>query len=175
MLGSAPMSASDPPRAAAPAELPDVAAVLAGVLARVPRERQPLLVALAERAAAERYRDWADQIGDAERAAKLRACADREEEIASRVEALYPEAGALQDEVRRAVPDLSEITRSLFAGRPLAQQLAIQARGERLGAGTWRAYAGEAESEAVRATLLACADLEEASAQVLDAILGEAA
>ena len=167
------MSASDPP-SAVPAELPDVATILARVLTRVPREQQPLLLTLAERAAAERYRDWAAQIGDADRAAELRACAEREEEIARRVEALYPDAGAILDGVRRAVPDLAEITESIFGARPLAQQLEIQARGERLGAGTWRAFASKA-GEPGRATFLACAELEEASAQVIDAILGETA
>lgn len=168
------MSTSDPP-SAVPAELPDPAAILAGVLARVPRERRPLLVALAERAAAERYRDWAAQIGDADRAARLRACAYREEEIARRIEALYPDAGLLLDEVRRAVPDLTEITASIFAGRPLAQQLELQARGERLGADTWRAFASRAEAEAARSAFLTCAELEEASAQVIDAILRDPA
>src|SRR5262245_36132735 len=110
-------------------ELPDLAPILGRVLARVPRARQPLLLALAERMAAERYRAWAQEVGDAERAARLRACAEREEEIAARIEGLYPDAAALEDEVRAVVPDLTQITRAVFAGRSLAQQLAIQARG----------------------------------------------
>jgi len=70
------------------------AEVLARVLQRVPREQQPLLIALAERLAAERYRGWADEVGDADRKAGLLACADREEEIARRVEELYPAAAS---------------------------------------------------------------------------------
>lgn len=154
------------------AELPDLAPILGRVLARVARERQPLLVALAERMAAERYRVWAQEVGDPEHAARLRACAEREEEIAARVEGLYPDAAELEDEVRAAVPDLRQITRAVFAGRALLQQLAIQARGERLGASTWRAFAAEAEGEHARAAFRTCAELEEASAAVIDAILG---
>ncbi len=153
-------------------ELPELAPILGRVLARVARARQPLLVALAERMAAERYRAWAQQVGDAGRAARLRACAEREEEIAARIEGLYPDGAMLQDEVRAAVPDLTQITRAVFAGRSLAQQLAIQAQGERLGAATWRAFAAEAEGERARAAFRACAELEEASAAVIDAILG---
>ena len=40
--------------------LPDLAEILGRVIGRVPAERQPLLLAIAERLAAERYRAWAD-------------------------------------------------------------------------------------------------------------------
>ena len=69
--------------------LPDLAEVLGRVLQRVPLAEQPLLVALAERLAAERYRGWAEE--DPAHAAGLLACAAREEEIARRVEGLYPD------------------------------------------------------------------------------------
>ncbi|HJQ75068.1 MAG TPA: hypothetical protein VJ814_09290 [Gaiellaceae bacterium] len=149
--------------------LPNIAAVLAPVLARVRRADQPMLVALAERLAADRYRGWADEVRDEGQKAELRACARREEEIASRVEALRPDAAAIQQRLRAENPDLEDINRQLFAGRPLAQQFAIQAAGERLGAATWRSFAEH--DPAGRATFLACAELEEASAAVLEAIL----
>jgi hypothetical protein len=151
-------------------DLPDVAELFGRILQGVSREQQPLLVARAERMAAARYRGWAEEVGDANRAARLRQCADREEEIAERVEALYPDVAALRSRIRSEGPDLEEITRSTFAGRPLAQQLAIQASGERLGAATWRAFAAE-QGEPARSTFLGCAELEEASAAVLDEIL----
>ena len=50
-------------------------------------------------------------------------------------------------------------------------QFRIQAQGERLGAATWRALARQEESRAARETYLACAELEEASALVLEALL----
>ena len=104
---------------------------------------------------------------------ELLACARREEEIAALIEGLDPDAAAIQEEIRRENPDLEEINRGIFAGRPLHQQLAIQARGERLGAATWRAFAAQEETAARRDTFLACAELEEKSALVLEKILGE--
>jgi organic hydroperoxide reductase OsmC/OhrA len=152
------------------APLPSVGEALAPVLARVPREQQPLLIALAERLAAERYRSWAGEVGDAAQRAQLLACAEREEEIARRVEALVPGAAAIQRDLLAKHPETSEINRTLFAGRPLAQQFAIQAQGERLGAATWRAFARHEADASRRDVLLACAELEEASALVLEAL-----
>lgn len=153
--------------------LPDVGAVLAEVLQRVVPERIPLLLAIAERLAATRYRGWAEEVADAAQRPALRACADREEEIARRIEALFPDAADAQRDLLASHPDLAEINRSLFAGRPLAQQFTIQARGERLGAATWRSFAKRAVTDAARATFLACAELEEASAAVLESLLRE--
>ena len=153
------------------AALPDVGEALAPVLARVPREQQPLLIALAERLAAERYRGWAERMRDPADRARLLACAEREERIAARVEALFPEASATQQDLLAKQPELPELNRNLFAGRPLADQLTIQARGERLGAATWRSFARRESDAARRETLLACAVLEEESAAVLEALL----
>lgn len=152
-------------------ELPNVAEILGRVLQRVPPAEQPLLIAIAERRAAERYRGWAHDPANVAHGSRLLACADREEEIARRVEGLYPEAAATQRRLIAENPDLEEINRSLFAGRPLAQQFTIQAEGERLGAATWRAFAEGAENPDARRTFLACATLEEESARVLESIL----
>jgi hypothetical protein len=155
------------------AELPNVAAILAPLLQRVPAEQIPFLLAIAERLAATRYRQWAAQVGVPARREGLLACADREEEIARRIEALTPDVGVVQRDLLAANPDLEEINRSVFANRPLAQQFAIQAQGERLGAATWRSFAQRQESDSARATFLACAELEEASAAFLDLLLAE--
>ena len=152
-------------------ELPDVAAILGAVLQRVAVRERPLLIPLAERIAAERYRGWAEQITGGGRPSGLVACANREEKIASRVEALYPDAASVQRAILSANADLQEINRTIFAGRPLHQQLTIQAGAERLGAATWRAFAQHAERDEVRQTLLDCARLEEESASYLDALL----
>jgi hypothetical protein len=150
-------------------DLPDLAEVLGRILARVSRERQPLLVALAERLAAERYRGWAARDDDPGRRAGLLACAEREEEIAHRVEALYPEASSIQQDIVARNPDLLDVNRSLFAGLPLDQQFILQARGERLGAATWRAFAEAAAPDARRA-FLDCALLEERNAAFLESV-----
>lgn len=153
-------------------ELPSIAEIFAGVLARVPPAEHALLIAIAERLAAERYRGWAKDPANQGHRRELEACAEREEDIARRVEALHPGAEAVQRAILARNPDLEELNRALFAGRPLAEQLTIQARGERIGAATWRAFAAQDEGEAARRTYQECALLEEASAACLEAMLG---
>jgi hypothetical protein len=152
-------------------ELPSIGEAIGPLLLALPRQQQPLFIALAERRAAARYREWAAAVSDADFAAALLACARREEEIAARVEALYPDAAAVQRELIGAHPQFEAINLELFAGRPLPDQFRIQANGERLGAATWRSFANAAPNTAARDTFLACADLEEASADVLEAAL----
>jgi hypothetical protein len=153
--------------------IPNVAEVLARVLEPVAPRDRPLLIALAERLAAERYRGWADDPANRSRRPGLLACAEREEEIARRVESLHPAAASVQRGLLARHPGLLEINRDLFVGRPLEEQFAIQARGERLGAATWRSLAQRAEADAERETLLGCALLEEESAEYLESLLPE--
>jgi hypothetical protein len=151
-------------------DLPDVAAILGPLIARVAPADQPLLLALAERLAAERYRGWAEQAGDAALRAGFVACAAREDEIADRVEAMFPDPAGTQQRLRAEMPDLDRLNREVFAGRPLADQFAIQAAGERVGAATWRAFAAAQTNDTARAAFLACAPLEEASAEFLESV-----
>lgn len=153
-------------------QLPSVGEVLAPVLQRVPLERQPLLIAAAERLAAQRYRSWAEAPEVAVHAEALRACADREEEIARRIESLYPDAAAAQQALLAATPEVETINRTLFEGRPLADQFAIQAAGERLGSATWKAFARREQDPKRSDLILSCSKLEEDSAVVLEGILG---
>jgi hypothetical protein len=150
--------------------LPDVATLLGRVLARVPEAQRPLLVAYAERLAAERYRGWAKAVGD-DRATQLERCAEREDEIARRVESLFDDATAEQRRILAAHPDLPEINRTVFADRPVAEQFAIQAQGERAGAALWRALARGAADDRARDVYLGCALLEEESADCLEGFL----
>jgi hypothetical protein len=155
------------------APLPSVGEAIAPLLARIPRAEQPLLIAHAERLAAARYRSWAGRPEGARHRSELLACAAREEEIARRLEALFDDAAERQRRLLEAHPELAEINRSLFDGRPFREQLAIQAGGERLGAATWRSFARHASEARARDELLACAALEEANASALEAILAE--
>ncbi len=150
--------------------LPNLGDVFVRILSKVAEQERPLVIAIAERLAAERYRGWASQVTHSADAARLLACAQREEEIAARVEALFSGASATQRELLAKHPDLAELNRSLFAGRPLAVQFRIQAQGERLGAATWRSFAKLEKAGAARDTYFACAELEEASAAVLESI-----
>ena len=151
-------------------ELPSISAIVRGLLARVDERHQPLFIALAERLAAERYRRWARDAGGEARSGLL-ACAEREDAIADRVAGLYPDASTVQERLRGSHPELDEVNDSFFAGRPLAEQFAIQAAGERAGAAAWRAFAEHAASDGARRTLLACAELEEQSAEYLESLL----
>jgi hypothetical protein len=153
------------------APLPDVGEILGRLLERVPGPQRPLFVAIAERLAAERYRGWAE-VAPPEQRAGLLACSVREEGIASRVESLHENAAAQQQQIRAAVPELADLNRNTFAGRPLVDQYAIQARGERIGAGLWRSLAKASRSEHARRTYEACAVLEEQSAEFLEKLIG---
>jgi hypothetical protein len=151
-------------------DLPDLGAIIGAVLQRVAAEHRPLLIALAERMAAARYRVWAQEVSDPVTCDGLRACAVREEDIARRVEALFRGAETIQRGLLSGNPDLEDLNRTLFAGRSLREQFTIQARGERLGALTWRALAEQ--QPAARGEFLRCAELEEESAAYLESLLG---
>ena len=153
--------------------LPDLGEAVRPVFDSVPEAHRPLLVALLERSAARRYRAWAARPELAARASDLRRCADREEEIAARVERLYSDAKQIQAQLLATLPDLDAVGRSLFGPLALLDQLRVQARGEHLGSATWKALAGaEGDPERSKA-LLACAPLEEASAEILERIVAQ--
>ncbi len=147
--------------------LPSVAELVGPIIEKVEPDQQPLLIALAERIAARRYRSWADAIGDSADRDRLLACAEREEEIARRVEALFEDTSVVQSELLARYGGLEAAYCELFEGRPLIDQFSMQSRGERLGAATWRAFAARSD-DIVRDTYLECAKLEEESAVVLE-------
>jgi hypothetical protein len=149
--------------------LPNLAEILGPVLRRVSSEQRPLLIAAAERLAASRYRRWAEQV-DKQHKVGMLACADREDDIARRVEAMFPDASALQKELLAQVPELTEASGSLFASLSLPDQFRLQAQGERAGAATWRAYAAKAADAKDRDEFLQCALLEEGSAEFLETL-----
>jgi hypothetical protein len=149
-------------------EAPNVAVLLAPVIERVPASAQHRFLALLERGAAERYRQWA---AASEHRAALLECAAREEGIAERVERLFPASDATLAQLAALVPEARAIYLSLFVGLPLQEQMRIQASAERQGAAAWRAFAAAASDDGVRSTLEHCALLEEESAAFLDRLL----
>ena len=151
-----------------------LAELLGPVLAPLATEERPAIIALAERIAAGRYRAWSEQVTEDETRTRLLACAAREEEIATRVEALNPSASDLQARAIEEHGDLPDRYAALFTDLPLAEQFGLQARAERVGAATWRALAGGSEGAAVE-TFLTCAQLEEVSAETLEALIAEGA
>ncbi len=141
------------------------------LLAHYDREEQPVFVAAGERLAAQRYRLWADEVSNGSDREALRSCATREEEIANRIDALHPCAADLHARIDRENPDLQDRYTSIFDGLSLPEQFAVQAEGERAGAATWRAFARDCTDEAHRKEYLACAQLEEQSAEILERLV----
>ena len=153
-----------------------IASALGPVLATIPRDKQPAFIALAERIAASRYRDWAEAASlSADTRAILLACAEREEEIAGLVESVMPDAARIQADVKANHPDLADAYCAMFEGHSLAQQFAMQAQAERIGASTWRSFAADTDDEKREETFLLCAELEEESASALEDLVARGA
>jgi hypothetical protein len=156
-----------------PREIPKLAVLLAPFIEKIPDAGRPAFLAMLERGAAQRYREWAAQAKEA--APGLLACAAREEEIARRVDALFPARLAGDPVVDSAFAGAREVYYAVFAGLPLTGQWRIQASAEREGAGAWRLLASQQSDHARRDALLACAALEEASAVHLDGLVAAGA
>lgn len=91
------------------------------------------------------------------------------------MEKLFPAQPDERERFASALPKVLEIRRDLYGGRPLHEQLAIQAAAERAGSFVWRALAAGASDLGNREELLHCARLEEESAEVLERILSDVA
>ncbi len=152
-------------------ELPDVAKILAQALQNIEPGLRPVLLAALERLAGQRYRVWANEHPDPQVKEGLLACAEREEEIARRVESLHPNAAETQNKLLTDHPEVLDLNRTLFEGRSLKDQFTMQARGERAGAAAWRAYAAAAADSAAQELLQSCSPLEEANAAFLQSLL----
>ena len=153
--------------------LPDIVAILRQALQPIDPAHQPVLLAALERAAGKRYRIWADAHPDADAKAGLLACAEREEEIARRIESLVPDAAAMQEKLLAAHPELLTLGRALFDGRSRNEQFTLQAQGERAGAAAWRTFAAAAADATAREVMQSCSPLEEANAEFLQALVAE--
>lgn len=151
--------------------IPNVPEILRQALRNIDPKLQPFLLAKLERLAAQRYRIWASEHPDPSVKEGLLACADREEEIARRVESLDPDAAAIQNKLLSDNPDLLELNRTPFEGRPLKVQFAMQAQGEMAGAAAWKAYGAAASDPLAGELLQSCGPLEEANAAFLQTLL----
>ena len=149
---------------------PDFAALLGPFIGSVPDAGRPGFLALLERGAAARYREWAAVAPDD--AEGLIACAAREEQIAERVERLFPVDAELEYALKQALPGAREAYYEVFTGLPLRDQLALQASAERQGAAAWRGMASGHPDAATREALESCAQLEEANATYLETRVG---
>jgi len=150
-------------------EAPNFAVLLGPYIAHVSGDGVPRFLALLERGAAERYRDWARELPRL--AAGLFACAEREDRIADTVEKAFAISPELERHITEPLPRARDAYYEAFAGHATLDQLRIQADAERQGAAAWRGIASQHEDEAVCEALERCARLEEENADWLDSVL----
>lgn len=150
--------------------IPDFGTLLAPHIGAVPEHAVPAFLARLERTAADRYRMWAEAVP--EHAAGLLECAAREDDIADRVEHLYP-ATAAEDiaAMDTAILPAKDTYYAVFANLSPIEQMTIQANAERQGAAAWRGMIVNEPDPGVKAALEECAQIEEASADYLDNLL----
>ncbi|MFK7912330.1 MAG: hypothetical protein AB8B93_00325 [Pseudomonadales bacterium] len=152
-------------------EIPKFGELLAEHLGSVPPEAYPFLLSQLERTAAERYRQWAEEVPSHRKG--ILACAAREDEIADRVEALFPPSDAHRALVAEIIPKAKATYYAAFEPYTPVEQMTIQANAERQGANAWQtmkaAYPehGEAMDQ--------LSQIELSSADYLDSVLGDMA
>ncbi|MBW2314101.1 MAG: hypothetical protein JRH10_07910 [Deltaproteobacteria bacterium] len=151
-------------------EIPNFPMLLMEPLIAVPEASRVGFIARLERSAADRYREWAEQ-SDALREGLI-ACADREDEIADRAEALVPVRPEDEEIVETSLAQARTLYAGAFEGHSLEDKLILQAHAERQGSLAWLGFASQTEDEAVKREFLALADLEVASAAHIDETLG---
>lgn len=150
-------------------EIPNFGALLGDLIGTMSTEGVPGFLAGLEREAAARYRAWAEALPDGSEG--LLACAAREDEIAERVSRCLPLPDSDLPAYEKALPEARRMYFAAFEGLTLREQLTIQANAERQGARAWRGMAEGVNDAGTRDELLACAALEEKSADHLDALL----
>lgn len=150
--------------------IPNFGELLAPFIGSVPADAMPAFLARLERTAAERYRMWAEAVP--EHAAGLLECAAREDDIADRVEKIYPATSTDQVAAMEAAIVPARATYyEVFAELSPVEQMTIQANAERQGAAAWRAMIDAEPDADIKAALEQCATIEEASADYLDSLL----
>ena len=142
--------------------------MLSRAFERLAPEMRPLLAAALARAAVERYRDWAARFTSERYRFRLLACAEREEEIIGAIAAVHRDAAAIEREILENHRDLARIDADAFRDLSIAEQLLIQTGRAQFASARWRVLAREAREPARRRVFLACADLEEINAVVLE-------
>ncbi len=146
--------------------IPRFGELLGPFIARVAPDTMPRFLALLERGAAERYRRWADALPDHHEG--LSRCAEREDEIADRIDGAFALDEALRPQLEAPLSDAIAVYYDVFAPLSIRDQLRVQADAERQGANAWRGIASRHSDPAVIAELNECSRLEEESADYLD-------
>ena len=147
--------------------IPNFGELLAEHLGSVPPEAYPYLLSQLERTAADRYRQWAQDVPA--HADGILDCAAREDEIADRVEALFPPSDAHRTLVAEIIPKAKATYYAAFEPYSPVEQMTIQANAERQGAGAWQRLKEAYPQHATAMDELSA--IETASADYLDALL----
>ncbi|MEQ8860873.1 MAG: hypothetical protein RIC56_19685 [Pseudomonadales bacterium] len=148
-------------------KIPRFGEVLQEHLSGVPAEAYPYLLSQLERTAAARYRGWADAVPEHRQG--LLACAAREDEIADRVEAMFPPTDAHRQLVDGLLPAARDAYYAVFDGYSPIEQMTIQADAEKQGAGAWQNLKQAYPAKADEMDRLSAIELE--SAAYLDDVL----
>jgi hypothetical protein len=154
------------------AETPNFGLLLAPILSQVDASSRPRFLALLERTAADRYRQWASELPA--HAQVLVECAGREDEIADRVEAVFSIDGAKLDELKALLPAARDIYYAAFDGMDVLEQIRVQSDAELQGANAWRSIASVVVDPTVLAELARCSELEEMSSAAAKSMLADA-
>lgn len=149
--------------------IPQFGELLAPYLSAVPPEAFPFLLSELERTAAARYREWAQQIPKYKEG--LMKCAAAEDEIADRAAALFPASQEHQNLVATIIPDAKATYYAAFEPYHPAEQVYIQSKAERQGAGAWQSLKEAYPEKGDALNALSALELE--SAEYLDGILPE--
>jgi hypothetical protein len=150
-------------------EIPNFPMLLMEPLISVPEESRVGFIARLERSAASRYREWAAE--SEKHAAWLTQCADREDEIASRAEKMFPVLPEHEEIVSEALGRARTLYASAFEGHSLEDRMFLQAHAERQGSLAWVGFASQHEDESIKQQFQELAGLEVASAEQVDAEL----
>ncbi len=154
-----------------PTRNPDFRLLLEPFILKIPEASRPAFLAALERGAAQRYRGWAEASPD--HAPGLLACADREDEIAQRVDKLFPADAEGRASIESTVPEARIAYYEVLDCLSITEQWRVQASAERQGAEAWRLLASQQSDPVVREELIGCADLEEQSAAHLSRLLDQ--
>ena len=99
-------------------------------------------------------------------------CAKREDEIARRIEAILPAANEVDQKIiSKTITPAKNCYYQAFSSFTVWEQLYIQANAERQGAAAWRMIASQFTEPAIIKALAACSEIEENSADYVDALL----
>lgn len=136
-------------------------------LSSVPPQAYPYLLSQLERTAAARYRGWAEAVP--EHREGLLACAAREDDIADRVEAMFPPSPEHRALVDGVLPAARDVYYAAFDGYSPLEQMTIQADAEKQGAGAWQNLKAAYPEHGEALDRLSAIELE--SAAYLDEVL----